>query len=760
MAETILITGARAPAALDLARAFAAAGAQVHMADCAPAYMARLSNSVGRCHRLPSPREDFSAFAHAVYGQVARLAPAMVIPTCEEVFHLAALPALAPRLFAPPLAALHRLHSKFDFLEDARALGLAAPRTVRLQSTDDLNATLPTCDRLVYKPEFSRFGVHTLIAPQRDRAAALQPNAHSPWVAQECIAGQEVSFYAVSVDARLTAFSAYRSAWKFTGGAGYAFESLDPTLHDALKAIASTLAAHLIPRGQFACDVIIDAHGQPRLLECNPRATSGVHLFDRTPDLADAFFGKRARVLFARPGVARHVGPALWSFGLKDAVQGRRFSAWRAQRRKSQDVISVPGDGAPLLGALWDTVLLGVSAVRRGVSLTAAATADIEWNGERHAAPRAYIASPGDDGLCWGDDQAAMPAYLAALTKPGVGLSNADVESTALQMPDRAFAVLAPARGAACWIVSLCTLLGRTARQEVARETHGMQALAFTALSLLAEAILRGGRADRAVYPNHVLLSTSLYGDWRGDGLEDGLNALRAAYPNHAIIWRSLTQEDNAALLARMAALGGRMAPCRVTWRIENPAQSWAVRRDVRDDRALMRQQGFQAEAAIMTCPDDLRSALGMYASLYLHKYSNTNPAYRLDWLHAAVQSGLLRLRVIRNAAGDIEAFCAEHTYQGVMTIPLLGHDPACPQTRGLYRAAMAASMEHALQNGLRVNLSAGAGAFKRNRGAKPALEFCVIFCDHLPAYRRAVYGGLTSSLRALAPTLQRIATR
>ena len=70
----------------------------------------------------------------------------------------------------------------------------------------------------------------------------------------------------------------------------------------------------------------------------------------------------------------------------------------------------------------------------------------------------------------------------------------------------------------------------------------------------------------------------------------------------------------------------------------------------------------------------------------------------------------------------------------------------------------MAASAETAMEEKLRVNFSAGAATFKRNRGARPTLEFSVVFDNHLPRWRRLAYQGLSSALEAMRPMLERIA--
>ena len=61
MSGKVLITGARAPVAVDLARAFAAAGHEVHLADSVTPWAARWSKAKrGRIVRLPPARHEFA----------------------------------------------------------------------------------------------------------------------------------------------------------------------------------------------------------------------------------------------------------------------------------------------------------------------------------------------------------------------------------------------------------------------------------------------------------------------------------------------------------------------------------------------------------------------------------------------------------------------------------------------------------------------------------------------------------------------------
>lgn len=375
MAERVLITGARAPVALDIARSFAAAGHDVHVADSAPALIARWSHTPRVVHRLPPPRQAPEAFARAVSALVATLDPVLIVPTCEEVFHLARLG--LDRLFAPVPARLFELHAKDRFVTLATSLGLVAPETHRLDAPAALAPFRQTPADWVFKPVHSRFGTQARIGPPS--VDGILPSATEPWVAQRRIVGEEVSFYAVAHAGALAGFAAYRSSWRLGGGAGYAFAALPDTQVRALAEIAGRLAP-AVGSGQFACDAIRDRDGRFHLIECNPRATSGAHLFGRGPGLARAMLAGEA-VAPVR-GLRVHVGPALWWFGIGTALRRGRYRDWFGEQRRGRDVVGAPRDRWPILGAAVDSGLFAAHALRHRRTLAEQMTADIEWNGE------------------------------------------------------------------------------------------------------------------------------------------------------------------------------------------------------------------------------------------------------------------------------------------------------------------------------------------------------------------------------------------
>ena len=202
VSRAVLITGARAPVAVDLGRSFAAAGYDVHFGDSVTPWAARLSNTATAIHRLPPPRTEFAAFARELSALVGRIDPVAIIPTCEEIFYLGDTG--PPNVLAPPTPVLRKLHSKVNFAHHVAALGLLAPETWRVTTQAGVDALLHPPRELVFKPEFSRFTTATHIRP------AHAPEIKGAWAAQEFIAGEEICVWSFARDGENVTAVTYR----------------------------------------------------------------------------------------------------------------------------------------------------------------------------------------------------------------------------------------------------------------------------------------------------------------------------------------------------------------------------------------------------------------------------------------------------------------------------------------------------------------------------------------------------------------------
>ncbi|CAN7765422.1 hypothetical protein [Mesorhizobium sp. LjNodule214] len=378
--NTILVTGARAPVALHLARLLHGAGRRVILADTPAHPIAAASTACARYRCLPPPRFEPAAYAEAVEALVRAEGVELVIPTCEEVFYLAltwrerAIPA---RLFAPGIDRLAQVHDKHAFIRLAESLGLAVPETTLLQSTADLEAVRGRSRELVFKPVWSRFASQVLLCPSPGALAAVGPSPSAPWVAQRFVPGDEISTYAVARDGALKAFSLYRSLYRAGKGAGIYFE---PVEDQAARHLVERIVSATGWSGQISFDLMREADGRVLPLECNPRAVSGLHFFCDPTRFADAVLGDGAEV---KPDVAapQTVRLAMWIYGLPAALRSGGLLGFRQAMREADDLLDWPDDPAPKKAQWRALAEIAGTAWRERISLQAASTRDMEWNG-------------------------------------------------------------------------------------------------------------------------------------------------------------------------------------------------------------------------------------------------------------------------------------------------------------------------------------------------------------------------------------------
>lgn len=381
----VLITGARSIVALHMARSFASAGYRVHMADCSSALVARMSKAPEHVHRYTAPRKDLARFGYDIQKIIKAINPAIIIPTCEEVFYLAS-PQLkgivGSKLFAPPFETLKTLHAKDIFISVCAELGLPAPQTHILRDKEHLHTLCRDPAQWVFKQRYSRFGAKTLVAPKTHSLNMLHFDPANPWLAQQRIHGQEFSFYAIAKDGHLVAIAPYKSNWRLPGGASYVFTPVDTVLSKKIELFAEKIAAGMKINGQFSCDVIVDRDGMIWPLECNPRATSGLHLLPVNAHVA-AHLEQHPQGPYKASSETCLQLATFATYGLSAAIVGMRMGEWVKTILQSRDVIGVKNDRWPILGALIDALIFKYHAIKENISLAQSTTSDIEWNGEQ-----------------------------------------------------------------------------------------------------------------------------------------------------------------------------------------------------------------------------------------------------------------------------------------------------------------------------------------------------------------------------------------
>ncbi|WP_345817744.1 ATP-grasp domain-containing protein (plasmid) [Paraburkholderia sp. PREW-6R] len=381
MKRKVLILGARAPVALDHARRFAHQGWQVTVADSIPCLMSGASRAVDASLRISSPRHAPAQFAADIANACDRHRFDMILPTCEEVFFLSRYRQRLPRqirVLADDFDTLRAVHSKWHFLALAQGCGVNVPESARVGSIEEAREWAGAAP-VVLKPEFSRFGVHVRLYRNGIPDVAPPLPALGNWVAQRYVSGIEYCSYSVADQGRLLAHSLYRPTWRMHRSSSFYFE---PARIGAIRAFVATFVRKLNFTGQVSFDWIQHADGNMSVLECNPRATSGCHLFALDAPLPASLAGTLDECIEPEAAKPHMIGAVMLSAGLIDAFRNRNLRRWIRDYRRAGDVLGTPGDRRPVAGAMSDLISYARLALAQRCNMREAATRDIEWDGE------------------------------------------------------------------------------------------------------------------------------------------------------------------------------------------------------------------------------------------------------------------------------------------------------------------------------------------------------------------------------------------
>ncbi len=380
MTRRVLILGGRAPVALDHARRFHRLGWTVQVADSIPCRLTGWSSAVARTHAVRAPRYDARGFVSDLNRIVRVERIDLLLPSCEEALHLsrhrAALPA-SLHVAVDAFDTLAALHSKWIFLGLARQHGMPVPDSGRVHTLEQAREWAQGRP-VVLKPEFSRFGVHVRLYPHGIPADAAALAPLGAWVVQAYLDGDELCSYAIAHRGRLLAHAIYRPLHRLRRSSSYYFQ---PVQRPAITTAIADFVAGTHYSGQISFDWIEQDGHRARALECNPRATSGLHLFRNDVDLPGALLGDGSLHEPAQDR-ARMIAVLMATAGLQDALMRGQPGRWLRDWRQADDVIAVAGDRLAPAGSLLDLASYARLALQQGCNLREAATRDIEWDGE------------------------------------------------------------------------------------------------------------------------------------------------------------------------------------------------------------------------------------------------------------------------------------------------------------------------------------------------------------------------------------------
>lgn len=377
----ILLTGGRAPATLELCRAFHHAQHHVFTAESVNGHLSQFSNSVSKNFLVPPPRQQTHDFIHSLNSIVQAFDINLIIPTCEEVFYIAAFrESITCPVFIDSFEKLAMLHNKWAFINKAREFHLPVPETLLLSNQDDLHTAFSTWQDLVIKPAYSRFAKKTLILPSlQDALHEISFEDNVLMVAQEYLSGKEISTYSICHNGHVTAHTTYES--NFTAGrTGTVL--LSHVSHPSIETWVKTFVEGIQFTGQIAFDFIENSNSGIYAIECNPHANGiPAALLSSHPQFTSAILEPTSECIKPEPGFSAMMAAGMLLYGLPASLRDGLVSRWFHDFVNSRDFLFRFNDPMPAFLQFQSLYYYFQLAKKKGISILEATMFDIEWNG-------------------------------------------------------------------------------------------------------------------------------------------------------------------------------------------------------------------------------------------------------------------------------------------------------------------------------------------------------------------------------------------
>jgi hypothetical protein len=383
---TALLTLGRLPKALEVARALHAAGVRVLIAEPFARHLGGVSQAVERSFVVTAPTVDPQAYLDGLRAIVREQTVDIVVPVSEEIVHVSALHGSLPagcRLASMPQADILAVHDKGRFVDTCLAAGVSAPQTHA--SDSPAAAALAAAHDCVLKPVSACSGRGVRFLRRGEPLPAVDERS----IVQRFVHGELVSSFSIVRRGQVRLTVLYRGA-VMQGTVAVCFERIDvpPAVDDWIR----RFVAHTVFDGFISFDLMIDRAGVVHGLECNPRATSGIHFVEPRGLAAALLDPDTAAPPALRPGrLAQQFYPCLTE------TQKSMFTA-RFRRNlhcllNAREVTWEARDPWPFIAmpyTAWNIIAL---SARHRMTFGEVAMLDFAWD-VRASDPRLQAASP------------------------------------------------------------------------------------------------------------------------------------------------------------------------------------------------------------------------------------------------------------------------------------------------------------------------------------------------------------------------------
>lgn len=370
----VLLTLGRMPKGLELARGLAANGCQVYVADPHKKHICRYSNSVTENFQVTAPSVSVESYVNDLLQIVNDRHIDLVVPVSEESVYSGLLKDKLPervQYFGPGFVESRQLHDKYQFNQRLHLIGLPAPATALL-GTSAAQALVAQHD-VVIKPVHASAGIDIQYLTQ---GCELPEHTNRPSLVQQQMQGRLLTSFSVARDGVCLGTSVYEGTI-MTGSVAIAFERVEDCA--AVFQFVDAFIEKNNYTGFISFDIFVEADGLAYAIECNPRLTSGIHLFENS-DVARAVINSNSdtHISYREQRQFQHFWPCLGTTELSLIKRGP-FRKNFGHLVASDDVTWDRHDPMPAIMLNFCSVEIFIKYFREKMSLGEAAICDIEW---------------------------------------------------------------------------------------------------------------------------------------------------------------------------------------------------------------------------------------------------------------------------------------------------------------------------------------------------------------------------------------------
>jgi glutathione synthase/RimK-type ligase-like ATP-grasp enzyme len=379
------VTGGRSPVALHLSRLLYGNGHTIYVAESEPYHLSKKSKVIQKSFIVPKPNDNHIHYIQALIQICKSHSIDVIIPTCEELFHIAKAKEEFEHqhisVFCDDIDKLRLLHNKFTFNQFLKEQGYLYPETYEFTTFDSLKEHLngTSSQKKVLKAVYSRFASGVYFVGQQEELPNIEVSKENPWILQKYIEGIQYCSYSIAVKGKLIAHTCYPTLYTAGLGANVYFKHVNkPKIEEFVERIVKELNF----TGQIAFDFMRDSKGDFYPIECNPRATSGLHLFDGNEGFCSVFLEKKIQEKVKPIGdKAFKLGLPMLMYGFSEGFLFRQPRLFMKEFFHSKDAIYSTKDKKPYFYQGVIFLVMVARKIKSGKGLTELTTTDIEWSG-------------------------------------------------------------------------------------------------------------------------------------------------------------------------------------------------------------------------------------------------------------------------------------------------------------------------------------------------------------------------------------------